>query len=73
MSRRTAATIPRPDPHLPVPDPENPGCCRRCHLIDAAGIHSTKAIAAHQAELDARAAQLHDAQEAHRRRTGEHE
>jgi hypothetical protein len=73
MSRRTIATIPRPEPHEPEPDPDAPGRCRRRHLMDTAGVHSAKAIAAHQAGLVAKAAQLHDAQEAHRRRTGEHD
>jgi hypothetical protein len=39
MSRRTAATIRRPEPHLYRQDPDAPGTCVRCHLIKANDVH----------------------------------
>lgn len=45
--------------------------CHRCPLPKANAVHSEEQIAKRQAELDKKAARVADAQEAHRRRTGE--
>lgn len=68
---RTIATIQRPDPHDFENDPAYPGCCRVCRLIEANGVHSAAAIAEHRAALAVKQARIHEAQEAHRRMTGE--
>lgn len=39
MSRRTAATIRRPRPHLYEEDAHNPDTCARCHLIRSNDVH----------------------------------
>lgn len=72
MSRRSIATVKRPDLHPYQPDPADPTSCRwigggrRCLLPGQNSVHDPAALA----ERDAR---IHAAQEAHRARTGEHE
>lgn len=68
---RTAATLPRPVPHRPVPDPETPGCCLRCHLVDGAGLHQPAAIEAFEAEQAQREAELAEQQQEARRRVAD--
>jgi len=72
MSKRSIATVRRPDLHPYQPDPDDPMSCRwigggrRCLLPEQNSVHDKKALAA-------RDEQIHAAQEAHRARTGEHE
>lgn len=68
---RTAATLPRPVPHWPVPDPDAPGCCKRCHLVVGAGLHQEAQIAAFEAEQAQREAETRAAQQEQRRRVGD--
>lgn len=67
---RTIATVTRPEPHDYDADPILRGYCT-CGLPKANSVHSLEEIAKHQAELDAAAAKVAEAQAAHRRRTGE--
>lgn len=64
-------TAKRPAPHDFDPDRTLAGRYCTCGLARPNAVHSAEAIAAHQAELDAAAAQIAEAQAAHRRRTGE--
>ena len=68
---RTAATLPRPTPHRPVADPDNVGCCLRCHLIFGAGLHQPQQIAEWEAQQAAREAELAEQQREARRRVGD--
>lgn len=69
---RTIATVKRPEPHDYDPDPAAGGLqCRTCRLIERNSVHSKREIAAHKAQLAAKAARVAEAQAAHRRRTGE--
>jgi hypothetical protein len=60
MSHRTTKTLRRPVPHPFEEDPGVPGSCQRCNL--------PKPNEAHDEE---RIAELHAAQDEHRRRAGE--
>ncbi|SCL16453.1 hypothetical protein GA0074692_6826 [Micromonospora pallida] len=53
MSRRTIATIRRPDPHPYQESDQTPGCCHRCRLPEANGVHDQAAVAALEADRDA--------------------
>lgn len=75
---RTIATVKRPTPHTYQADPETPGCCKECRLIEAAGVHSKREIDRHNKEIEKQDAaradvedRIHEAQEHHRRMTGE--
>jgi hypothetical protein len=57
---RTTKTLRRPAPHSWDEDPAVPGTCVHCHLPRPNEVHD-----------EARLAELHDAQDEHRRRTGE--
>ncbi len=69
---RTIATVKRPEPHKPEPDPLDPLTCARCQLLTTNGVHSTAEIDRVAAEQAAQDARIHAAQEAHRQRFGEH-
>lgn len=71
MARRTIATLRRPDPHEYVEDPDAPGTCATCHLIEANKLHDPDLVAAWQRDQAYHQQQTHVAQEAHRRRTGD--
>lgn len=72
MAHRSIATVKRPDLHPFQPDPDDPASCRwigggrRCLLPAHNSVHDPAALAA-------RDAQIHAAQEQHRRWTGEHD
>ncbi len=53
-------------PHRPIPDPDAPGTCSRCHLIRKNGAHDPDRIAAVEADAQ-------DRQDAMRSRLGERE
>jgi hypothetical protein len=57
---RTTATIRMPGPHPFADDPDAPGTCRHCHLVPGNRVHDDQAVA-----------ELHAAQDEHRRRAGE--
>ncbi|RLK13299.1 hypothetical protein DER29_4316 [Micromonospora sp. M71_S20] len=63
MSRRTIATVRRPDPHRYAAAPGVPGRCT-CGLPEANGVHDEAAAAAAEAQRDA-------AQAEHLRRIGD--
>jgi len=52
VSRRTIASIRRPEPHLYHQDPDAPGTCVHCHLIRSNDVHVDALPATHP---DARA------------------
>lgn len=66
MSLRTIATLRRPEPHEPEPDPGDPLICARCRLLIRNQLHDPDLVAAHIAKVTERTA-------AEMRRLGEHD
>lgn len=69
---RWAGRSPRGTPHPFVPDPEAPGTCRTCHVVDNPtqprhAMHTAAEIARAEAEE----AEIAKRQQQHRERTGE--
>ena len=71
MARRTIATLKRPDPHDYVEDPEAPGTCKTCHLIEVNKLHDPELVAAWKRDQAYHEQQTHAAQAEARRRIGD--
>jgi hypothetical protein len=63
VSRRTAATIRRPRPHLYEEDTHNPGTCARCHLLRPNDVHLDQLPPTDPAVTEAEARRLGEHQE----------
>lgn len=85
MSHRSINTVRRPDLHVFQPAGDDPRTCSwvgpdqagtgqlRCILPRKNSVHDPELLAARDRDRAYQAQQVHNAQEAHRARTGEHD